>query len=164
MSMKHATIRTALALALALVFCGASVGAEKTRQPLETLSFPALQTMLAANKGKVVVINFFATWCPPCREEIPGLIRIRKAFAEDKLLLIGASLDEDEDALHAYMDEVQFNYPIMKGGYDLAQAAGVSAIPHQLVFDAQGEVVANQPGYVSEEDLKAFLQPLLEKK
>lgn len=164
MAMKRRITRTVFALALALLCCGASLAAEKAKKPLETLSYQGLQTMLAANKGKVVVINFFATWCPPCREEIPGLMRIRKAFGEDKLLLIGASLDQDEKALYAYMDEMRFNYPVMKSGLDLARAAGVSAIPHLLIFDGAGEVAANQPGYVQEADLKAFLQPLLEKK
>ena len=153
----------ALLVHVLLVQTGPAVGAEAERKPLETLNYNGFTLLLGANKGKVVAVNFFASWCPPCREEIPGLKRIRESFGADKLLLIGASLDEDDAALANYMDEVGFNYPVMKSGLDLARAAGVSGIPHLLIFDAEGEVAANQGGYVPEEDLRAFLQQLMEK-
>lgn len=162
--MKRYILRAALALALVLAFYGAAVAAQASQQPLELLDYKGLQTMLAANKGKVVAVNFFASWCPPCREEVPGLMRIRKDFSEDTLLLIGASLDDSDAKLQEYMDKTKFNYPIMKAGLDLAGAAGVTGIPHILIFDAQGEVAANQGGLVPEEDLRAFFTKLMEKK
>lgn len=124
----------------------------------EPLSLAQLEKLVEEGKGKVVMINFFATWCPPCREEIPSLISIRKDFGEDKLILIGASVDEDKKELRKYVSKTGFNYPVRLAGDDLVQVAGVSGIPHMLVFDGKGEVVANAPGLVSEEDLRNFLQ------
>lgn len=129
---------------------------------LEVYDLAAVQKLVAANKGKVVAINFFATWCPPCLKEIPGLMRIRKAIGKEKLILIGVSVDKDESELRAFIAKTKFNYPVGRAGMDLAAAAGVSHIPHLLVFDAKGTVAANQPGYVAEEDLQTFIQGLLE--
>ena len=153
-----------LVLFLGISLAAASASADTGKRPFEVLSYPDVQSLVAASKGKVVMINFFATWCPPCREEIPGLMRIRASYGEDKLVLIGASLDEDEDALRQYLTEMKLNYPVKKSGMDLAGAAGVSGIPHLLIFDGEGEVAANQPGYVPESDLRAFLQKIMEAK
>ena len=130
----------------------------------ESLSFEKLEKLVADNKGKIVMINFFATWCPPCKEEIPSLISIRKDIGEDRLILIGASVDEDKDELRKFVAKSRLNYPVQLAGEDLVQAAGVSGIPHMLVFDGDGDVIANAPGLVSEEDLRGFLKKHMGKK
>jgi thiol-disulfide isomerase/thioredoxin len=158
--MKRCLQRGFLVLALFALLAGtpsAESGAE-----FETFGYGQMEALVKANKGKVVMINFFATWCPPCREEIPGLINIRKDIGEDKLVLIGASVDEDMAALSAYAEKTQFNYPIKKAGMDLVQAAGVSGIPHMLIFDGAGEVIGNAAGLVPEKDLREFLQKHME--
>ena len=63
--------------------------------------------------------------------------------------------------MRRYMEKTRFNYPVKKSGRDLAQAAGVSGIPHLLIFDGKGEVVANQAGYVPEKDLREFIDKVL---
>ena len=148
-----------LSLALGFLLTAGTAGAAG----LETMTYPDLQKLVAESKGKVVVINFFASWCPPCREEVPGLINIRKSYGEDKLVLIGASVDEDEQALKKYMGEAEFNYPIMRSGADLTRAAGVRGIPHMLIFDAKGELAANEAGFVREDTLRRFLEKNMER-
>lgn len=130
---------------------------------METMTYADLQALLKASKGKVVMINFFASWCPPCREEIPGLMNIRKGYSADKLVLIGLSVDENAADLETYMNKTQFNYPVKKAGRDLVAAAGVKGIPHMLVFDPKGEVAGNEAGFIPEEALRVFLDKLLEK-
>lgn len=162
--MKRHAIRAALVFGLLLLFHGVALGAKAEEKALETLSYKGLQDLLAANKGKVIVVNFFASWCPPCRDEIPSLIKIRQGYGEDALILIGASVDEDESALRAFMEKTDFNYPVMKSGLDLTMAAHVSSIPHFLIFTGAGEVAANQPGQVPEEELRKFIERIMEKK
>ena len=158
--MKTICVKTVLALLLLISLGGTAVAAaEGTPAPL---TYTELQALVMANKGKVVIINFFATWCPPCREEIPGLMRIRKSIPEDKLILIGASVDEDMKALQDYMRKTKFNYPIQMAAPDLVRTAGVSSIPHLLIYNAKGEAVANQAGMVPEKDLRDFLKKIME--
>lgn len=154
--MKRHLKRASLLVAFFAILAGASAPAFAAG--FETFGLKQMEEMLKANKGKVVMFNFFATWCPPCREEIPSLIRIRKDIGEDTFILVGLSVDEDEDALRAYAAKMRINYPVKKAGADLVHAAGVSGIPHMLVFDGKGEVVGNAAGLVPENDLREFLQ------
>lgn len=130
----------------------------------EVLTLENVQTLVKKSGGKVVVINFLASWCGPCKLEAPGLVAIRKKIGEDKLIMIGASLDEKDNELRAFMSKMKINFPIKKAGQDLLQAAGVEAIPHILVFDKKGEVVANESGLIPEEALLQFLQKTVEAK
>ena len=158
--MKRHGMGITIVFALLVLLAGGSSSAGAAS--FETLSLTNIEELVKVSKGKIVMVNFFATWCPPCREEIPSLIRIRKDFGEDRLVLIGASLDENAGALKAYAAKTEFNYPVKMAGKDLVQAAGITGIPHMLIFDGKGEVVVNAPGLVAEKDLRDFLQSHME--
>ncbi|MCC8194365.1 MAG: TlpA family protein disulfide reductase [Deltaproteobacteria bacterium] len=158
--MKRYGTRVALVFVLLALFAWwpSAAGAAS----FETFTFDRLEELVKASKGKIVMVNFFATWCPPCREEIPSLIRIREEYGEDKLILIGASVDQDEDELRKYVAKTRFNYPVKKASDDLTRAAGVSGIPHMLVFDGNGEGIGNAAGLIPEADLREFLRSHME--
>lgn len=158
--MHHRTARVITFLVCIAVLCMAPVPSGAA--DFEPLTIDQVEELVKANRGKIVMINFWATWCPPCREEIPGLIKIRKSYGEDKLLLIGASVDEDDKALRQYVTSSKINYPVRKAARNLVQAAGVSGIPHMLVFDGRGEVIGNAAGLISEQDLRNFIDSHLE--
>jgi thiol-disulfide isomerase/thioredoxin len=98
-------------------------------------------------KGKVVILNFWATWCPPCREEIPELIRLQEKY-KDKLLIVGAS--EDEDGPQKVLQFVQqhgMNYPVVMATKELIDNyGGVPALPTSFIIDSQGRVVMKHTG------------------
>ncbi len=163
--MKRNVLAAMLFALLLLPLCaaaGAPVAAPSAPAVPAELSYTEVKAMVMAGKGKVLIINFFATWCPPCREEIPGLINIRKSIGEDKLVLIGVSVDENPQALAEFMRKTKFNYPIRMAGADLVRAAGVSSIPHLLIYNGKGEAVVNEAGMVSEKDLRSFLKKIME--
>lgn len=123
-----------------------------------------LQQMVAMNKGKVVLINFFATWCPPCREEIPGLVSLVKHYPADKFVIIGISVDQDAPLVKPFMKKMGVNYSVFMAAEDVPALYGVRTIPHNVMYDKNGKLAANAPGYAAEADLKEFIDTLLEQK
>ena len=112
-------------------------------------------------RGKVVLLNFWATWCPPCREEIPELISIRKAYPADKVVIVGISLDSDRGKLESFAEAMNFNYPVYLAEPDVPALFGISSIPFNLLYDKTGKLVAGGPGMVGKEDLEEAFSGLL---
>ncbi len=123
-----------------------------------------LDYVAAEGKDKVVVVNVFASWCPPCQKEVPDLIEIRKKYPQDKMLLIGVSMDEKMDALRKFIDKHSINYPVFLASGDFVPAFGVSYIPQLLVFDKSGELVINYTGLAEKKELVETIDAFLKKK
>lgn len=134
------------------------------KSPYPALGLSELQGVVIKSKGKVVVVNVFASWCGPCREEMPGFIAIRKSIPEDKLVMLGVSLDEDMAALQQFVAKTGFNFPVYLGQEDFVRWAGISAIPHTLIYDKTGKLLVSEAGMIEEKDLRAFLTKELGKK
>lgn len=130
----------------------------------QTIGTTALLDRIAEARGKVVLVNFFASFCPPCREEIPGLIRLRAQFSPDQLEIIGVSVDNSLADMDAFVPKYDFNYPVFYGGEEVAFAFRVSGIPHNVIYNREGSMVVNQAGYLPEEDLVGFLRDMLNRK
>lgn len=116
-------------------------------------------------QGKVRVVNFWATWCEPCREEIPALQRVQAKFAESGLETIGISIDH-ADKVQQFARNMAITYPLLLGDarlIDLARALGNRAggLPFTLVIDAQGKLLASKLGGITEAQLTEILLPVL---
>lgn len=146
-----------LLVALLVALSGVAVAAPA----VEEMGSGELLRRVTAARGKVVIVNFFASWCPPCLEEIPGLINVRARYSEDKVTLYGISLDENPRQLAAFMSRTPFNYPVWKGKEELQRFFNVSSIPQLLVYDRQGKLVANHVGLVEADELGKFVDTLL---
>jgi thiol-disulfide isomerase/thioredoxin len=114
--------------------------------------------------GKVAVVNFWASWCAPCREEMPLLVDFYADYADQGLVVLGINEDpENEDAIAAQIDEFAINYPVALGDGQLEAAlGGVFQIPTTFVLDREGAVVSRHIGLVEEADLRAEIEGLLE--
>ena len=97
--------------------------------------------------GKVVLVNFWATWCPPCREEIPELIELSKRY-KDKLQIIGISMDDaPASEVHQFARQIGITYPVVMGsGAIEAEYGGVPALPTSFVISPDGRVVQKHAG------------------
>jgi thiol-disulfide isomerase/thioredoxin len=97
--------------------------------------------------GKVVLVNFWATWCPPCREEIPELLQLQKEY-KDKLAIVGISEDDDPPAsVLKFARQKGMMYPIVMATPELIEAyGGVPALPTSFLIDTQGRVVQKHSG------------------
>lgn len=119
---------------------------------------------LADLKGKVLILNFFATWCGPCRQEIPDLIRIYEKFQDKGLEIIGVSLDQDGEAvLRPFIKRYGITYTIVLGTREVVlDFGGVEGIPTTFFIDHNGSIsnyfVGLRPGYVIEESVRKLLK------
>jgi thiol-disulfide isomerase/thioredoxin len=102
---------------------------------------------LADAHGKVVLLNFWATWCGPCREEIPDLIALQTKY-KDTLQIIGISVDDDDaDVVKKVVDQTGINYPVAMASPEVrVQYGGISALPTSFVLDTEGRVVQKHEG------------------
>jgi peroxiredoxin len=136
--------------------------------PLMSLSLPdtsGQQQSLAQWKGKVVVVNFWATWCAPCREEMPGFVRDQRELGARGLQFVGIAVDQP-DKVEQFAKELDLNYPALIGGYgavELSKTLGnqLSALPFTIVIDRKGAVAATQLGPFKPGKLRATIDSLL---
>ncbi len=115
-------------------------------------------------KGKVLLITFFATWCPPCRQEIPTLIQLHKDLGPRGFAVIGLSVDEGGPKVVAKLvEQEKINYPVLMADRSTARSfGGIAGIPTSFLINKKGHVVKKYPGFVPhtllERDIKAVLQ------
>jgi len=149
-----------LAFALAAVTAGyAQAQASAKGEP--AASGQDIIKAVSQARGKVVVLNFWASWCPPCRQEIPELIEMRKRLPEDKVLLMGVSIDQDPAMFAMFAAKAGFNYPVYLAKPDVTQAFSLRAIPRTVVYSPKGEVAHSQEGYMSGPELEKIIKKLL---
>lgn len=131
---------------------------------LPAISQQQLSTLIKENSGKVILLNFFATWCPPCKVEMPELVKLRETFPKDQLLVIGMSVDEEKDAVPAFLEKVGVNYPVYMAAKDVTAAYDINSVPHNAFFDPAGKLVISEPGLADLDLLKETINTLLGKK
>jgi thiol-disulfide isomerase/thioredoxin len=115
-------------------------------------------------KGKVVILDFWATWCPPCRAEIPGFVALQKKYADKGLTVIGVSLDEQgPSVVKPFMRKFGVNYPVVMGNQKIVlDYGGFTAIPTTFIIDRQGNIVAVHEGLTDQATFESEIGPLLE--
>jgi len=115
--------------------------------------------------GKVLLVNFWATWCPPCKKEIPAFIALQEQYAEKGFQIIGIALD-DEESVKDYADSMGMNYPVMAAEVDAIQLARdygnrVNALPFSAFIDRSGKIVKIKAGGLSKAATEKIILPLL---
>jgi thiol-disulfide isomerase/thioredoxin len=116
-------------------------------------------------RDQVMVVNFWASWCEPCRAEIPEFIELQNKFRDRRLVFIGIAIDQPERAA-AFSKDIGINYPVLVGDLNamsLADAAGnkQGALPFTVVIDRSGTIVGTKLGRLSKDKLEGMVGPLL---
>jgi len=114
--------------------------------------------------GKILIINFWATWCPPCLKEIPEFINLQQQYTDQNVQFIGIAI-EDQTPVSQYLNTIDINYPILVGGDKaimLSQQLGnfVNAVPFTIIVNQQGQIIHRQPGELSRTKILEILAPL----
>jgi peroxiredoxin len=139
-------------------------GAVGTAAPEFTLQDISGSPMNLANyRGKVVLLDFWATWCTPCRGEIPHFIDYQNKYAAQGLQVLGISMDDDAKPVHAFYDEMKMNYPVAMGSSQLADSyGGVLGLPVTFLIGRDGRIAKKYVGAVDmavvEQEMTALLQ------
>lgn len=138
---------------------------------LYATSFPDLAGKvrpLGEWQGKIMVLNLWATWCGPCREEIPIMVKLQHKYRGQGLTFIGLAMDE-QGPVEKYAKEMGINYPILLGDIALGEFGrrlgnSNGGLPYTVIVDRAGKIVAARLGGVDEKFLEQVLQPLLQVK
>ena len=160
---KQKTIYTIITLALIISLFMAAAPL-RAGDAVKKITFSELSALLESNRGKVVVVALWATWCPPCRKEIPGFINLYNKYKDKGVEIIGIAFDENgESAVPPFITKTGINYPVYLEGKNVAQAYDLRAYPTTVIYDKNGKLVNKHVGYASEEDFDKEISSLLNK-
>lgn len=109
-------------------------------------------------RGKWVLVNFWATWCAPCREEIPDLVSLHNAHKDKDLVVIGVALDSTKPSVLEFAAEQSISYPLVFGNHKMSKQVGdVDVLPTSYLYDPTGKLVSYQAGVISRESVEGYV-------
>jgi len=147
---------------------GATASSPTAAAALASLALPdpaGKEQRLDQWRGKVIVVNFWATWCAPCREEMPEFIKAQQQHGAQGLQFVGIAVDQ-ADKVEQFAKEIGLNYPTLIGGFgamELSKTLGNDkmALPFTVVMDRNGKVVHTQLGELKPAKLQSIVTQLL---
>jgi cytochrome c biogenesis protein CcmG/thiol:disulfide interchange protein DsbE len=119
---------------------------------------------LADYKGKVVLLNFWATWCGPCKIEIPWFVEFEQKYKDRGFAVVGVAMDEEGwEVVKPYLEQAKINYRVVIGNDTIAGLyGGVDSLPTSFVLDQEGKIAATHVGLVSKSEYENDISQLLE--
>ncbi len=146
-----------------LCACGQSTGAGSAASDISLRDTQGNTVQLSSFKGKVIILDFFATWCPPCRQEIPDFIELQKQYGDKGFVMIGVSLTPAED-VKPFAEKLGINYTILIGDDKSEAAYGpIRSIPTTFVIDKDFNVAKKYIGFRGKEVFESDINELLNK-
>lgn len=144
----------------------ASIKPAAERQPAPDFALKdenGVTVRLSDYRGKVVLLNFWATWCGPCKIEIPWFVQFESRYKDRGFAVIGISLDEGGwDDVKPYLRRINVNYRVLMGNDEVARRyGGVEALPTSFLIDRDGRIAATHVGLVSKQDYETDIGALL---
>ena len=158
---------------LALLFCLLALSASwaageaaPQKAPSFKLSNPKGEPVASQDfAGKVIYLDFWGSWCPPCIEEIPHLVSLYNTYREKGLVVVGVSLGDSKKALLQFMEKMKVTYPVVLGDDQIIQEyRGVMFLPTAFVIDRKGFIRRKLFGFREKEEIEQIILPLLEEK
>lgn len=120
---------------------------------LKEIGIAEFDQILQQYKGKVVLVNFFASWCPPCKAETPEFVETYNKLKDKDFVIIGFSIDDDINKARQFVADYKITYPVYHAKRELEQKMGVSSIPTNIFFDKNGNLFQAMVGQLTSEFL-----------
>lgn len=155
----HRTLRLFLVLTVAACLGLPSAAASASDQG-GRLTQEGLRDLLAASPGRVVAVNYWASWCGPCLTEMPTLKAMRTAYAPDDLTLLAVSFDFDPKAHERMLARLDLNFPSHLAQENLMQSLGVTTVPRTDFYDSQRRLVRSHEGLLTAEEFRAIVSSI----
>lgn len=147
------------------LFIGIIYGALKKRKAPDFSLFDLNNKVvrLSKFKNKIIILNFFATWCPPCRKEIPGFVEFYKKYKSRGVVLLGICLDaKNIKRIKRFVKSYKINYPVLIGTRKVVMDyGGIRAIPTTFFINHNGEIVDRIIGYADKKELEEIVDKLI---
>lgn len=129
---------------------------------INRINLDDLENIISDNKGKVVLVNMWATWCPYCRKELPGFSSLQKKY-NGKVEIIGIAFDENgEQVVPPFLRKWNVTYTNYLAGEDITSGFSLLGFPTTIIYDTNGKEVNKHIGYVSEQDFEKEINEILE--
>ena len=132
-------------------------GCKSTSGDFTLMDLDGNEISLSDFNRKVLILNFWATWCPPCREEIPDFVEVYNEYESKDVQFIGVS-NEDISTLKSFVEDYDISYPILIDDANIMGKWGISAIPTTFVFDKNGQIIFKNVGMMTGEQLKNIIE------
>jgi thiol-disulfide isomerase/thioredoxin len=132
--------------------------AGKPAPAFELKSIGGQSFSLAALQGKPVLLDFWATWCAPCRRSMPALEKISLEFKDSDLVILGVNSGEDRQVVEEFLKKTPFGYPaVLSGESGILESYQVSAYPSFILIGRDGKIIANEVGFGGEDQLRQMI-------
>ena len=158
MNFQISTIITLILVSIFLLQAGPNNGPEK----LPDFKLKSTDGKLLGPedyKDKIIIVNFWATWCPPCRKEIPAFIKFQKEHPE--VIILAVNLDRETEKVAPFIRDYGINFPVLFGNNDIVSSfGGVNLIPQTYVYSKDRKLVQKYNGMVTEKDLVEVVKKL----
>jgi len=123
-----------------------------------------LNAIIQSNKGKVVIVDLWATWCPPCVKEIPGFISLYKKYEDHELEIIGIAFDEKgSKTVPPFVSKMGINYPVYLAGKGIDSTYNLRAFPTTIIYDKAGNLTSRHVGYLPKKTFDNEISELIKK-
>jgi peroxiredoxin len=147
-------LRYGLALLLLILFPAASPAVPRAGEPaprFKAITTTGQEVSLESYRGDVLLLDFFATWCIPCRVSVPHVVEMKRKYGKQGLQVLGLSVDEDgEEAFRSFVSENRINYPLAPASEAVQSAFGIRSVPVMFVIDRRGVVSEIFRGFTDE--------------
>jgi thiol-disulfide isomerase/thioredoxin len=130
--------------------------------PFSLIDLNGRKLELADHKGKVVLLDFWATWCGPCQIEIPGFVELQERYRDQGLVIIGVAMDNSPEPVREFYREFRMNYPVVMGDERISELyGGILGLPTTFVIGRDGRIYSKHVGATAVSDIEEEIRQLL---